>query len=433
MVIYLLFTLLCKLKNSFSINYVSSSYSYSFIQTSQSMEYLSKSNMISQNSYYYSNSISSLNYVASNSYSYYISKMPSIMPSTKEKEVNPAVNFETNLVIEGIQNNIFDKVDKKIFLQTTSHIMKISHQNLYWKNSYFETQLIKTNLRTQNNNLKLRIIIQVNITLSGIYSQYIKNPTMLFTVLSTNLDLGLNSNTFNNYLQTLSTLSNLFKFSNVNLISAANNNLKILGLELVVNVTNNNTCFPTFIPTIVPTNSPTIVPTNSPTIIPTNSPTIIPTNSPIIIPTIVPIIISTIVPTIIPTISPTIIPTMTKTLNPSLSPSLRPSFRITNRNATSEKVLSSDNAGNMLIYLIYIPVSVVFIAIILCFTTYRSRKHLERLTPEPHNETKEYKHIGEPIIFKPNKIHEKSDKKIYKTVSLLNNNNNKDLSETDSD
>ena len=443
MVVYLLFIILCNFSHSLSsslsttffltksLSYYSYSYSYSYIQ---SISYLSKSNIIDYS------------HLRTNSYIYFSSKMPStmpsIMPSIKEKESMPVINFETNLEIEGMQTKIFDELDKQIFLKTASHVMKISEQYLYWKNSYFEKQIIKTNLRTQNNNLKLRIIIQVNITLSGIYSQYIKNPTMLFTVLSSNLDLGLSSNTFNKYLQTLATLSNLFKFSNVNLLSAANNNLKILGVELLVNLTTNNpTLIPTFNPTINPTFNPTISPTINPTFNPTLSPTINPTINPTFNPTLSPTLSQTFNPTLSPTLSqtfnptlsqtfnptlsPTLSPTFNPTFNPTISPSLRPSVSLTikpsNRNATSEKVLSSDNAGNMLIYLIYIPIAVVFISIVLCFTSYIARKKLARLNPDTQN--KEYIHMKEPIMFKTNKVSDLSDKKIYKSAVLLHTNN----------
>jgi len=99
-----------------------------------------------------------------------------------------------------------------------------------------------------------------------------------------------------------------------------------------------------------------------------------------------------------------------------------------NNNATSEKVLSSNNAENMLIYLIYIPLLIVVISIFLCFTSYTAKKKLANLNPD-----KQYIHMKEPNIFIPNKVSDFSDTKIYKSAFYIYSNDNANSNGNDND
>ncbi len=251
MYLLLIIQLILQLTNNNVYSLSTNFMSYSSIHTSINKQYSQSNydkrtsmniNSISQRQNSVSYSYKSYSY-KSYSYKSYSYINPTMKPITSQPTVEiPRLNFETDLRMDGVKTDNFNELEKNAIIKTTAHTLNVSEENLYWKNAYFEKSEVQTNLRLQSN-VKLRIVIQVNITLTGVYSPYIKNPTMLFTLLSTNLDLGVTSNTFNTYLQTITIILNLLKFTNANLITAANNNMQILGVDLTFNMT-------TFMPTL---------------------------------------------------------------------------------------------------------------------------------------------------------------------------------------
>ncbi len=399
-------------------NYVSYSYQKqrSYININSVSYYSQKKNSIGYS--YNSQSYKSYSYVFS------VKMYPTTMNPTSSNAEIPQLNFETDLRMDGVKTDKFDELEKNAIIKTTARTLNVSEENLYWKNAYFENLESQNNLRLQSN-VKLRIIIQVNITLTGIYSPYIKNPTMLFTLLSTNLDLGVSSNTFNTYLQTITMILNLLKFANANLITATNNNMQILGVDLTFNASTNvstfmptlssqfPTLYPTtllpsmqsnisinmstftpslssYIPTLTPTtlrpsmqpNISTELPTFTPSLssqIPTLSPTTLRPSMQPIISTLVPIFVTSHGPTYMTSIIPTNYPT-----NLSNCPSSIMSHIPSKYNATSEQLKNNkEESDKIFIYAIYIPIALLVSIYLICILSKKVKNKFNKLELEP--------------------------------------------------
>ncbi len=475
MYLLLIIQLILQLTNnvySLSTNFMS----YSSIHTSINKQYSQSNydkrtsmniNSISQrqNSVSYSYKSYSYKSYSYKSYSYksYSYINPTMKPITSQPTVEiPKLNFETDLRMDGVKTDNFNELEKNAIIKTTAHTLNVSEENLYWKNAYFEKSEVQTNLRLQSN-VKLRIVIQVNITLTGVYSPYIKNPTMLFTLLSTNLDLGVTSNTFNTYLQTITMILNLLKFANANLITAANNNMQILGVDLTFNMTtfmptlhlknhsitlspsmqpNSTTVMPTFTPSLssqnpspLPTNlRPSMQPnlsTNIPTFIPSlslQSPSSIPTNlRPSMqsnltsnIPTFTPSLLTQLPTTLAPnmqTNSTTLLPIFVTTHGPTYMTSMIPTNYPTNLSNCPSSITSNipssiievlDNnddeskLGKILIYAVYMPIGISVAIYIICILSKKVKTKFNKLHLEPIVPNQEEKHNHN--IIKNNKI-----------------------------
>lgn len=360
-------------------------------------------------------------------------------PITSQPTVeNPRLNFETDLRMDGVKTDNFNELEKNAIIKTTAHTLNVSEENLYWKNAYFEKSEVQTNLRLQSN-VKLRIVIQVNITLTGVYSPYIKNPTMLFTLLSTNLDLGVTSNTFNTYLQTITMILNLLKFANANLITAANNNMQILGVDLTFNMTTfmptlpsqnytliNATLTPSmqpnltsFVPTIVPSLSsqiPSPLPTSlAPNMQPnltTNLPTLTPSslsqfpsslqttltpNMQTNLSTLLPIFVTTHGPTYMTSMIPTNYPTNLSNCPSSITSNIPSSIIEVLDNNDDESKL-----GKILIYAVYMPIGISVAIYIICILSKKVKNKFNKLHLEPIVPNQEEKHNHN--LIKNNKV-----------------------------
>ena len=192
------------------------------------------------------------------------------------------------------------------------------------------------NLKKRIQNYEVKVVLNVNISLSGLFNKFTNNPYILYSILTSNLLTSINTNVLINYLKVLLNVLNLDLLKNIAVVKVENSPM------FVVNINNNNdvsltpslniiaTDAPTFLPSIDPTTSPSNNPTTSPTEMPTFLPSIFPTTSPTTSPTYFPSNKPTTSPTYFPSnnpiMSPSSKPTFSPSNNPIMSPSSKPTF-----------------------------------------------------------------------------------------------------------
>lgn len=412
----------------------SNSYSYSYSNTISNVQ-------TSSTKFMTSTQLSNSNIHSSISYSYIFSssnfrqptRKPTQIPTRRPsyKPVNPIIepmlSFETDLYLDGILTNNFENMDKSILIKSVAKVLNLNETNISWLRN--EIQPINNNIRL--NSIKVKIVLQLNITFIGGYISYLKTPTLLFNLLTTTLDLGISSNQLNSYISALALLYNIINMKTATVMSAEYNNMKLTGITISFNITNFPSINPTLIPTLEPTLKPTLRSSVKPSIInDTLSPTLYPitliptTNKPILSPTIYPTLEPTLIPTFIiilfnQTISPTTKPVVINTtLYPTYCPSLYPSIGPTNglKINSTKNSYDSNESNKSIIYFIAIPFIIFAIITIIYYASKEYRRKIMKLKPI-HTDIESLKNINpEPSIYKSNKV--------------LNDDNNNEISST---
>jgi hypothetical protein len=329
------------------------SFSNSILQSSNRLKsYSSKnsgsfiycsSNMYSniQKSYIYNSRIEN-----SESPSLTLSKKPSTQPSgqpSSKPSLNgvPIMYFESGITFTGLYSNIFNDESKEAIIKSYANSLNISEIYVHWKDSYF----VIPNLKKRLQNYEVKVVLNVNISLSGLFNKFSNSPYILYSILTSNLLTSINTNVLINYLKILLDGLNLDLLKNIAVVKVENSQM------FVVNINNNNddnslniivTDLPTEVPTFLPSNNPTTSPSTQPSYQPSNNPTTSPSrqpsnnpttspstqpscqpsNNPTTLPTDVP----TFLPSIFPTTSPSTSPTYFPLKNPTTSPSSKPTF-----------------------------------------------------------------------------------------------------------
>jgi hypothetical protein len=86
-------------------------------------------------------------------------------------------------------------------------------------------KILKYIILTQNYNII--VSLQVNIPLQGQYSTFSKNPSILYSLITTNLINSVNTGLFTVYLQAASIAFNSTNFANSTILSVQNDNFII--------------------------------------------------------------------------------------------------------------------------------------------------------------------------------------------------------------
>ena len=249
------------------------------------------------------------------------SKQPSIQPSN-QPSIHPSLNlvpimyFESGITFTGLYSDVFNDESKEAIIKSYSHSLNISENYVYWKDSY----VVIPNLKKRIQNYEVKVVLNVNISLTGLFNKFTNNPYILYSILTSNLLTSINTNVLINYLKVLLNGLNLDLLKNIAVVKVENSPM------LVVNINNNNDVSLTpslnIIVTDLPTEVPTFLPSDSPTTSPTTSPSYQPSKNPTTSPTEVP----SFLPSIFPTTSPTTSPTYFPSNNPIMSPSSKPTF-----------------------------------------------------------------------------------------------------------
>lgn len=266
-----------------------------------------------------------------------LSKKPSIQPSgqpSSEPSLNivPIMYFESGITFTGLYSDIFNDESKEAIIKSYSHSLNISENYVYWKDSY----VVIPNLKKRIQNYEVKVVLNVNISLSGLFNKFTNNPYILYSILTSNLLTSINTNVLINYLKVLLNVLNLDLLKNIAVVKVENSPM------FVVNINNNNdvsltpslniiaTDTPTEVPTFLPSDGPTTSPTTSPSYQPSNNPTTSPTEMPTFLPSIFPTTSPTTSPTYFPSNKPTTSPTYFPSNNPIMSPSSKPTFSPSN-------------------------------------------------------------------------------------------------------
>jgi hypothetical protein len=296
------------LQNSNRLNFYSNKNSMSNIYCSSNMY----SNI--QKSYIYNSRIMNSE-IPSQRPSLTLSKKPSSEPSI-EPSSKPSLNdvtimyFESGITFTGLYSNIFNDESKEAIIKSYANSLNISEIYVHWKDSYF----VIPNLKKRLQNYEVKIILNVNISLSGLFNKFSNNPYILYSILTSNLLTSINTNVLINYLKFLLDGLNLDLLKNIAIVKVENSPM------FVVNINNNNDVSLTpslnIIVTDLPTEVPTFLPSDSPTTSPSTQPSCQPSNSPSTQPSYE--------PTFFASVYPTFEPSLTQSLKPSLMPSLMP-------------------------------------------------------------------------------------------------------------
>ena len=259
------------------------------------------------------------------------SNQPSIQPSSQpssEPSLNlvPIMYFESGITFTGLYSDIFNDESKEAIIKSYSHSLNISENYVYWKDSY----VVIPNLKKRIQNYEVKIILNVNISLTGLFNKFTNNPYILYSILTSNLLTSINTNVLINYLKVLLNGLNLDLLKNIAVVKVENSPMLVVNINSVSLTPSLNiivTDLPTEVPTFLPSDSPTTSPTTSPSYQPSNNPTTSPTEVPSFLPSIFPTTSPTTSPTYFPSNKPTTTsPTYFPSNNPIMSPSSRPTF-----------------------------------------------------------------------------------------------------------
>ena len=255
------------------------------------------------------------------------SNQPSIQPSSNPSlNLVPILYFESGITFTGLYSNIFDDALKEVIIESYSHSLNISENYVYWKDSY----VVIPNLKKRIQNYEVKVVLNVNISLTGLFNKFTNNPYILYSILTSNLLTSINTNVLINYLKVLLNGLNLDLLKNIAVVKVENSPMLVVNINSVSLTPSLNiivTDLPTEVPTFLPSDSPTTSPTTSPTYQPSNNPTTSPTEVPSFLPSIFPTTSPTTSPTYFPSNKPTTTsPTYFPSNNPIMSPSSRPTF-----------------------------------------------------------------------------------------------------------
>jgi hypothetical protein len=261
-------------------------------------------------------SINSIIY--SNDFSNKVTVAPSVNPTTIIDSKVPILYFESGLTFSGL---LLNDLLKRIIKKSYAYSLNISETYVSWSDNNY----MQTNLKKRLQNVEIEVFLSVNISLDGIYENYINNPYLLYSLLTSNLLKNVNTNVLLNYIKTLISGLNLGFLNNIAILKVENSPM------MVINAVNVITDMPTDEPTTSPTTSPSELPSNCPT----TSPTEVPTFMPSVKPTTSPSTSPTGFPSNYPTTSPTEVPTFMPSVKPTTSPTTSPSGFPSNYPTTS--------------------------------------------------------------------------------------------------
>ena len=252
---------------------------------------------------------------------------PSIQPSCQPSlNLVPIMYFESGITFTGLYSDVFNDESKEAIIKSYSHSLNISENYVHWKDSY----VVIPNLKKRIQNYEVKVVLNVNISLTGLFNKFTNNPYILYSILTSNLLTSINTNVLINYLKVLLNGLNLDLLKNIAVVKVENSPMLVVNINSVSLTPSLNiivTDLPTEVPTFLPSDSPTTSPTTSPSYQPSKNPTTSPTEVPSFLPSIFPTTSPTTSPTYFPSNKPTTTsPTYFPSNNPIMSPSSRPTF-----------------------------------------------------------------------------------------------------------
>jgi hypothetical protein len=137
------------------------------------------------------------------------------------------MSFGTKLSFNNFESSELDENSQNIIIIATANSMNISSSFLeYIGSNIIQSQkILKYIILTQNYNII--VSLQVSIPLQGQYSTFSKNPSILYSLITTNLINSVNTGLFTVYLQAASIAFNSTNFANSTILSVQNDNFII--------------------------------------------------------------------------------------------------------------------------------------------------------------------------------------------------------------
>jgi hypothetical protein len=136
------------------------------------------------------------------------------------------MSFDTKLSFNNFDSAELDENSQNIIIISTANSMNISASFLKYIGSINPAQkILKYIILIQNFNII--VSLQVNIPLQGQYLTFSKNPSVLYSLITTNLISSVNSGLFTVYLQAASKAYNSTNFANSTILSVQNDNFII--------------------------------------------------------------------------------------------------------------------------------------------------------------------------------------------------------------
>jgi hypothetical protein len=132
------------------------------------------------------------------------------------------MSFDTKLSFNNFDSAELDENSQNIIIIATANSMNISASFLKYIGSNINPaqKILKYIILTQNFNII--VLIQVNIPLQGQYLTFSKNPSTLYSLITSNLINSVNSGLFTVYLQAASSAFNSTNFANSTILSVQN-------------------------------------------------------------------------------------------------------------------------------------------------------------------------------------------------------------------
>ena len=339
-----------------SESYLSSnsmSFSNSILQSSGRLNFYSSKNSASNiycSSNMYSNIPKSYIYNSMIMNSEFPSQRPSLTLSSQPSlNVVPIMYFESGITFTGLYSDIFNDESKDAIIKSYANSLNISEIYVRWKDSYF----VIPNLKKKLQNYEVKVVLNVNISLSGLFNKFSNNPYILYSILTSNLLTSINTNVLINYLKVLLDGLNLDLLKNIAVVKVENSPM------FVVNINNNDdvsltpslniivTDLPTEVPTFLPSDSPTTSPSTQPSCKPSNIPSTLPSRVPTFLPSNNPSTSPSTQPSCQPSNNsstlPSRVPTFFPSDSPTISPSTSPSYQPLNNPTTSPTYFPSNN------------------------------------------------------------------------------------------
>jgi len=134
---------------------------------------------------------------------------PSLSPTQK---LSPIISFDTKISFNNYNSPTLDDQSQIAIIVATSKSMNISRSFVKYIGTslYSRRRLMFFKMQGYN----IMVLLQINIPLSGSFSQFKTNPEKLYTSLTTKLGNSVNSGNFTQYLQAISS-----NFTNTSILS----------------------------------------------------------------------------------------------------------------------------------------------------------------------------------------------------------------------
>jgi hypothetical protein len=139
----------------------------------------------------------------------------------------PVISFNTQLLFNNYDTVELDDKSQQVIIIATAKSMNLSSSLVKYIGSEIKIRrkLIQTMFQLQGFNIE--VSLQTNIPLQGKYSSFVKNPTALYSQITTNLVNSVIYGLFTSYLQEESLNLNITSFTNSIILSVKSDNYVI--------------------------------------------------------------------------------------------------------------------------------------------------------------------------------------------------------------